>query len=424
MANTFSIKTLGCKLNQYDSALIAAGLIGRGWRARDFGEPADAVIINTCTVTDRSDRKCRNLIRQGARTAAAGGVIVTGCMAQSNPSSLLAMPEVLAVFGNDDKAHLAERIESLIAGVLPSGDQARAEELPLPYHHTRGYLKIQDGCDNSCSYCVIPSVRGRARSRPLEEILRHARALIDAGCPEIILTGITIGGYRSDGADLAAVMESLVMLGGSCRFRVTSIEPRDVTERLVDVMSDSRVCAHLHLPLQSGSDRILRLMNRPYAMGEYRDKVEMIRKGLPGIAIGTDIIVGFPSETEEDFAESLAAVSGFGYSYVHQFSFSPRAGTPASRMDGVVAPALVGERSLRLRVLAAEQALRYRREFEGRQLECVVEIDRRDGACTAVSSNYLKIRLENSEKTRRHAGGIAPVSLTHAGFPLSEGHIG
>jgi threonylcarbamoyladenosine tRNA methylthiotransferase MtaB len=423
MPRTFSIKTLGCKLNQYESSLMAHRFLSRGWEPVDFGQAADAVIINTCTVTDRSDKKCRNLIRQGARFARGGGVIVTGCLAEARREELRAMPEVAAAFGNSDKDDIVPRIEMLLDGDTvrePRGDETDA---PLPYLHTRGFLKIQDGCDNNCSYCIVPSVRGRARSRDFGGILDHARKLAGSGCPELVLTGITIGNYSHDGRDLAGLVEALAALEGDFRIRITSIEPNHVDARLAALLAHPRVCPHLHLPLQSGSDRVLSLMNRPYTKSGYLRAIDMLRSANPGIAIGADIIIGFPGEEEGDFLQSLEMVRAADFAYVHQFTFSPRSGTAAAGMTGRVSARETGERGARLREAALERALAYRRAHVGKVLPSVVEKNRGAGGYTAVSGNYIKIILEDSEITRGARGKLAGVMLGSVSASGNLGHV-
>ncbi|HPJ37708.1 MAG TPA: tRNA (N(6)-L-threonylcarbamoyladenosine(37)-C(2))-methylthiotransferase MtaB [Spirochaetota bacterium] len=413
MTKTFSIKTLGCKLNQYDSSLIAGYFQENGWKAARFGEPADVVIINTCTVTDRSDKKCRNLIRQGARHSRSGGVIVTGCMVDADRSGILSMPEVLAVFSNREKDLIFEKINSQIIEPALHADTVMIQHdtAPLPFGHTRGYLKIQDGCDNSCSYCIIPSVRGKGRSRPFVEILDHGKKLIDSGCPEIILTGITTGGYSCDGKTLPDVVEALAELEGQFRIRITSIEPVHVTSHLIELFSHKKVCSHIHLPIQSGSDKILERMNRPYSLPVYMDIIEKIKEKHPDIAIGTDIIIGFPGEEDVDFQGSLDAIHNCGYSYVHQFSFSARTGTPAASMGNRPPQETIAERSLVMRTLAEKISSAYRKRFIGIPLECVIEKNRNNGIFTAVSSNYIKLTLMDSPENEKKRGTLSMVTL-------------
>ncbi len=420
MPKTFSIKTLGCKLNQYESSLIASRLTDRGWRAVPFGETADLVIINTCTVTDRSDKKCRSYIRQGARFAAGGRVIVTGCLAENRPEELAAMGEVLRVFGNTGREDLIA-FAGEAAGIQEVRPLSAEGESPLPFFHTRGFLKIQDGCDGSCSYCVVPSVRGLPSSRPLPEIREHARRLAEAGCPELVLTGITIGKYLWEGRDLASLVRELLTLDGVFRIRITSLEPRHVTPALREVFSSERVCRHLHLPLQSGSDRILSLMNRPYSAAEYRRVVRDLKEQVPRLALGTDIIIGFPGETAADFGESLRLAEECEFSYVHQFTFSPRTGTPAASMEYGLSRGELEERGRRMRELSAAMGLAYRQGFVGEVLPSVIEKNRGGEGYTAVSDNYIKIHLPDTPGVAVQSGRIVPVLLREAG---PEGNYG
>ncbi len=424
MSKTFSIKTLGCKLNQYESSSIAHHFLSRGWSPVDFGVTADAVIINTCTVTDRSDKKCRNLIRQGARSATSGKVIVTGCMADARRDELLAMSEVAAAFTNSGKSSIVGYAEEMLEpGATISESSGQGVDAPLPYLHTRGFLKIQDGCDNSCTYCIVPSVRGRASSRTFDVVVDHARKLIDAGCPELVLTGITIGGYNSGGRTLADIVKAITDLEGRFRVRITSIEPDHVTPGLAEMFSHPRVCPHIHLPLQSGSDRILSLMNRHYDRSKYMESVARLRKIQPDLAVGADLIIGFPGESDDDFADSLSMVREAEFAYVHQFTFSPRAGTPAASMAQTVRPDEIALRAKRLRETSLDYALRYRRRFVGQILESVVEKNRGNDGYTAVSGNYIKISLEDSAEARRYRGKLAPVMLDSSDPEESRGHV-
>ncbi len=418
MSKTFCIKTLGCKLNQYESARIAQQFLEAGWRVVDFGERADAVIINTCTVTDRSDKKCRNLIRQGARFSKSGGVIVTGCMAESARESLDMMKEVEVCFANSEKEIIFHYVESRPGGKITPAPSAS----PLPFNRTRGYVKIQDGCDQGCSYCIIPSVRGKPRSRSAYEIIEHARTLIDASCPEIVLTGITIGNYSDSGYDLAALVNAIAGLPGNFRLRITSIEPTHVNDALVELLAHPRVCPHLHLPLQSGSDRILSLMNRPYSRSQYLTVVHKIKSKIPDIALGCDIIVGFPGETETDFADTLETIREASFSYVHQFTFSPRKNTPAASMKPL-RDDVVRKRNARVREVAQGIGLAYRRKFMGSTLSCVIEKKKSDDTITAISANYIKIAVPPDECAHALRGKIAPVILEQVSIGYNTGRI-
>lgn len=406
-AERFSIKTLGCKLNQYESESIASGLSSRGWRRVPFGEEADLVIVHTCTVTDNSDRKCRNYIRQGSRFSSNGRVVVTGCLGRRDPSGIRAMPEVLDVIeaSGDD---LPRRIEESFAGTRTSDGKESAVRV-----RTRSYIKIQDGCDGECSYCIVPSVRGKPSSRPFEDVIDHAKRLVDAGVPELVFTGVTIGKYDDGGRGLASLAESILSLDGNFRLRITSIEPRHVTDELIALFGHPKLCDHIHLPLQSGSDAVLARMNRPYTRTEYIDTALRFRSRLPDMAIGADIIVGYPGETDEDFDATLDVVRRAGVTHVHQFSYSPRGGT-ASSSQKECAPAVVAERAKRLKSFAAERLRDYERRFDGKVLMSVVERGGEEGF-SALSSNYLKASL--GEGAGRRWGEIVPVrfALTERG---------
>lgn len=444
MKRTFSIKTLGCKLNQYESALIARQFADCGWEARPFGETVDVVIINTCTVTDRSDKKCRNYIRQGARLSRLGKAVVTGCMVERDRREAALMDEVLAVFGNDDKRAIVRKIGSYVdfaesrregAGADDGADAAYMEYASgwdgedgfdesrvAPLYRTRAYLRVQDGCDGACSYCIVPSVRGAPRSRPLDEVLDHARRLIAAGCPELVLTGITIGRYAVGGMDLAALVEAIAAIDGEFRVRVTSIEPTHVTDRLIELLGSPKVCRHIHLPLQSGSDAVLAAMNRPYTAGRYMEIVERIRARDRDIAIGADIIVGFPGESDDDFAATLDMVGRAGFAYVHQFSFSPRTGTPAASGTPCTGRVITA-RGERLRRRALDTGLEYRRRFEGATLPCVIERTMDGAGHMATSDNYIRIRLSEEAPDGAPEGTIARVRLVRAGREENTGEI-
>ncbi len=444
MPRTFSIKTLGCKLNQYESALIARQFSDCGWEARPFGETVDVVVINTCTVTDRSDKKCRNYIRQGARLSRLGKAVVTGCMVERDRREVALMDEVLAVFGNEDKRTIVRKIAAYVEFAEERSDTGEGDDdegaafmaqcgawdgaddfdeaAVAPLYRTRAYLRVQDGCDGACSYCIVPSVRGAPRSRPFGEVLDHARRLAAMGCPELVLTGITIGRYDDGGADLSALVEAVAAIDGDFRVRVTSIEPTHVSDRLIALLGSPKVCRHIHLPLQSGSDRVLAAMNRPYTLERYLDVVDRIRARDVDIAIGTDIIVGFPGETDEDFAASVGAVERAGFAYVHQFRFSPRTGTPAAA-GPCCGERVIAKRSALLRRSAAETGNAYRRRFTGALLSCVIERGKDGGGHTAVSDNYIRIKLSDSPENETRGGTIAPVRLTAAEGAENTGDI-
>lgn len=399
MQKTFSIKTLGCKLNQYDSAEIAGRFIDNGWLPLPFGEESDVVIVNTCAVTDKSEKKCRSFIRQAVKFSGNGKVIVTGCMADASIEKTSDIKGISDIFINAEK----EKIFNSASGVIGVDNTDK----PMPFNHTRAFIKIQDGCDGECAYCIVPLVRGKAVSRKYSDIIDHAKKIIDSGCPEIVLTGITIGGYDYNGKRLSDLTENLASIPGKFRIRITSIEPNHVDDRLIDIYSMEKICNHIHLPLQSGSDRILELMKRPYNKNRYLDLIEKIKKVHPDIAIGTDIMLGFPGENESDFNETLDTSVKAEYSYIHQFTFSKRSGTAAAGLNSGTDIITINERSVILRNLATELAFKYREKFSGKTFDCVIE--KGNESYMATSGNYLKINLKKADESL--IGSIYPVKI-------------
>jgi threonylcarbamoyladenosine tRNA methylthiotransferase MtaB len=404
MPKTFSLKTLGCKLNQCESDQIAETFINAGWRIRTFGEKVDLVIVNTCTVTDKSDKRSRNCIRRGARFAQTQGVVVTGCLVNRDRNVVENMPEVASAFGVHEREQLA---------AIAQHSEPFDHPMPLSDRsfRVRRHIKVQDGCDGSCSYCVVPSVRGKPRSTSRSQVLVQAQRLIGAGCPELVLTGITIGKYQDGSTDLAALAEDIANLRGDFRLRITSIEPMHVTEKLIALYAHEKLCSHIHLPLQSGSDSILRAMRRPYRVADYRRVVERLRVRHPAIAVGTDIIVGFPGESDADFRESIRMVEESKFAYVHQFSFSARPGTVASTMQGTISPQRMAERVEQLREAASRTGWEYRKRFVGTRRRSVVSPDRQKKYFRAVSDNYIRMRLLDSALNPTACGKLAEVKI-------------
>ncbi len=410
MKKTFSIKTLGCKLNQYESSEIAGEFTGNGWEMRPFGEKVDITIINTCTVTDATDKKCRGFIRKGSRNSGSGKVIVTGCMAR-NSSELLKDPAVYLVPGNREKNRVYSSAEELMGNEIFPGSSDADISKPLPLKRSRASIKIQDGCDNDCSYCIVPTVRGKPESRNITDIIDHARKLIDEGYHELVLTGITIGKYRSGNTDFAGLVEKLINLKGDYRIRITSIEPVDVTERLLELYGSERICNHIHLPLQSGSDRILGLMNRKYTSAEFMELVHRIRSYSPECAIGSDLIVGFPGENEDDFSASINMIKSAGFAYTHCFAFSKRRGTPAADMEENEGPRVVSGRVKTAKETASGAGEDYRKKFLNRSLKSVIVKNGKSGSLTGISDNYIKIRLDGDSSTKDLAGTLRDVKI-------------
>ncbi|MGQ9844024.1 MAG: tRNA (N(6)-L-threonylcarbamoyladenosine(37)-C(2))-methylthiotransferase MtaB [Spirochaetota bacterium] len=417
---TFSIKTLGCKCNQYESAQIASQLLSSGFKAVAFGSCADIVIINTCTVTNKSNKKCRNYIRQGAKFSKSGKVIVTGCMVETHKAELDAMNEVLRSFNNTQKDQLVDSLRALNSAIENSTIQKVSKAYALPFMRTRGYIKIQDGCDGGCSYCIVPKVRGVPVSRPLQDVINHARYLINNNCPEIVLTGITIGKYNYEGVTLASLIKKIIELDGNFRIRVTSVEPTHIDNELIEVLQHTKVCKHIHLPLQSGSDAVLAHMNRPYDVSYYFQLVEKIKKLVPDIAIGTDIIVGYPTEGEKDFLATLQLVQQLQFAYVHQFTYSPRQETISSNYRPLPYD-VVHQRANALLEMAQKFSLKYRLQFLNTARLAVIE--KVGDGITALTDNYLKVSIKNNQHGRSNMGKIAPVIITEVTQEKIEGSI-
>jgi len=373
----FTIKTLGCKANQYDSQLLREDLLRRGFAECPGEGDADVCIVNTCTVTAQSDAKSRQAIRVLKRQNPSALVVVTGCYAHVNADEVGRMPEVDAVFDNPSKEILADGICGLLNVAQPLR-QPPCSGITFFSGHTRAFVKIQDGCDKNCSYCIVPFARGRSRSRPLAEIRSEIEALVANGYREVVLTGIHIGSFgverEGDRNRLAELIETLLGIEGLIRVRLSSIDPNEIDHSLIEAIRNSpQVCCHLHIPLQSGSDAILRRMNRGYTRADYLRTVALLKRELPGISITTDVMVGFPGETDSDFGQSREVVLRAEFSKVHIFPFSSRPGTPAERFPHHVPAAIVRERKSRLSADAAVAALKSKKRLQGQIVEVLVE---------------------------------------------------
>ena len=415
----FHTITLGCKLNQFDSAALEGELARRGLRPQSDPSRAAVVIVNTCTVTHRADADARKLIRAVRRGNPDCRLLVTGCFAERDAEAVRAVGGVDLVFGNREKPGVARLFDRLGIGVAPAPASettvAEADRgcdaavlLPSALHfgeRSRAFLKIQQGCRLSCSYCIIPKVRGPSRSVAPAEVERAARSLVRSGYREIVLTGVNTGDYGRDlepATDLAMLLERLFAGCGPTRFRLNSLEPRTVTAPIVELFRrERRLASHLQVPLQSGSTEILRRMRRNYRREAYLERLRQLREAVPDIGLGADVIVGFPGETEERFRETYEFIAASPLNYLHVFSWSPRAGTPAAELDGRVDPAVIKRRSRALRELATDLGLAFRRRFVDRTLDAVVLGPRRDdGRLRALTGNFIEVALEENAGAR------------------------
>ncbi|MEW6238355.1 MAG: tRNA (N(6)-L-threonylcarbamoyladenosine(37)-C(2))-methylthiotransferase MtaB [Candidatus Omnitrophota bacterium] len=409
----FLIQTLGCKVNQYDSERIRSQLVRRGCVSvgEAEGETPNLIIVNTCSVTSESDRKGRQLIRKMIRAYPQARVAVTGCYSERKPEDILGIEGVREVVAIEDQEAWIERLAEELGWGCEDQDGLWSGGIDVFEEHTRAFVKIQDGCDLKCTFCSIPDSRGRARSRLIPEILSESQELARRGYPEIVLCGVCIGHYgRGQNFGLIELLKGMANLKGIKRIRISSLEPQDITEDLLGTMAQHNVvCPHLHLPLQSGSNRILRRMKRPYVYELFKEKIVFARKIMPGFEVSTDIMTGFPGESEEDFECSLQAVREIRFSKVHSFRFSVRENTPAARMREFLPPTVVEERRRRLDEAAKEAADEAKQAYVGRSLPVLAE-SFREGKGSGFTPNYLRADFTASRTVAR--GEIVDVRLT------------
>jgi len=399
---TYYLQTFGCKLNQSDSAAIRAALKSRGLREAREPSGADLIVVNTCTVTSRADRSARGAIRRLKRAAPGSRLYVTGCFADRAAGLLAEMPEVDEVFG------LAQRQELYHA---VSGENDADECLPIPFEpetdfgdKTRAFLKVQEGCDQECSYCVVRLIRGSSRSLRSDEVLRRLRALARDGFKEVVLTGIHLGHWGRDTGEggLAHLLRRYEEAEGVPDIRLCSLEPFDEIYQVLELMAGSRrIAQHLHLAVQSGSARVLEAMRRSPDPQAIRATVEKARKLMPICAIGADIIVGFPGESDDDFQATMDLLTGAPFTYAHVFAFSPRPGTEAATLPDKVHSKIIKRRSAVLRAAMAVKNLEFRRSLVGSKIKALA-ISRRDrkGRLAVLTSNYIHVAIEGTPQPR------------------------
>jgi threonylcarbamoyladenosine tRNA methylthiotransferase MtaB len=404
-----AIVTLGCKVNQCESEAIAGALEQEGWEVVSFGPDCDCAIVNTCVVTGRAQADSRRWINRVRRVMPRGHLLVTGCFPQIDPEGVKALG-VDGIAGNQEKGCVPEIVEAMRRGqgpVIEVGDIAQAGQLPDLQsnrfrRHTRAFLKIQDGCNARCSYCIVPQARGRSRSLPPATVLASLKRQKAAGYEEAVLAGIHLGAY---GLDLDSKTTLLELLEGieeaetPGRIRLSSLEPQEATPELINCVSSSRkICPHLHLPLQSGADEILRSMRRPYTAAFFRDLVLNVAEKMPHAAIGVDVMVGFPGEDEQAFDQTYALLQELPVSYLHCFPFSPRPGTPAAGMIGQVGERIKKERVQLLRDLGREKRRVFYSRFIGEPLTLLVEHRRVQGMLRGISRNYIFCLVEGGDE--------------------------
>jgi threonylcarbamoyladenosine tRNA methylthiotransferase MtaB len=404
--------TLGCKINQYETDLLRQDLAARGNTIVPFDGEADVYVINTCSVTAKSDMQCRQTIRSAVRRGAGAKVVVTGCYAETRPDEIRNIPGVNLIVGNRDKSGIADHL-MLSASAAPEQERDSSHVRAVS-GRTRAFLKIQDGCDNRCSYCIVPLARGGSRSSAPSAVVKEFDRLARVGCPEIVLTGIHIGTYGVELSPRVSLTDLLVRLvdrRDRSRIRLSSIEPRETTEGIIRLLGNG-VCRHLHIPLQSGDDSILASMKRNYTADFYRDMLERIAHEVPGIALGADVMVGFPGEGETEFRNTMRLVESVPLTHLHVFSYSPRPGTAAAIMKGQVPETIKKERSEALRRLGKEKNYAFRKKQQGVKLHVVVEdkADPKTGLLSGLTDNYIRVLICNAG--RDQIGKEIPVRIT------------
>ncbi|MEK3934148.1 tRNA (N(6)-L-threonylcarbamoyladenosine(37)-C(2))-methylthiotransferase MtaB [Sporosarcina sp. FSL W7-1349] len=434
--SSVAFQTLGCKVNHYETEAIWQLFKEAGYERVDFDKNADVYVINTCTVTNTGDKKSRQVIRRAIRKNPDGVICVTGCYAQTSPAEIMAIPGVDIVVGTQDRVKLLGLIDEYrnerqpINAVRNIMKNRVYEELDVPAFtdRTRASLKIQEGCNNFCTFCIIPWARGLMRSRDPQEVIRQAQQLVDAGYLEIVLTGIHTGGYGEDLKDynLARLLRHLESeVKGLKRLRISSIEASQLTDEVIQVLKESKIVVrHLHIPIQSGSNTVLKRMRRKYTMEFFAERLDRLREALPQLAITSDVIVGFPGETEEEFMDTYNFIRDHRFSELHVFPYSKRTGTPAARMEDQVDEEVKNERVHRLLELNDQLAKEYASSFENEVLEVIPEErykeDPESGLYEGYTDNYLKVVLPADESM---VGKIVRVKINKAGYPYNEGQF-
>ena len=415
-----ALYTLGCKVNQYETEALAQLFREQGYDIVDFSEEADVYVINTCTVTHLSDRKSRQMIRRAKKTNPEAKIAVMGCYAQMAPEEVKKIPGVNIVTGVKNRSGILGLLQEIggepqvKVGGLGNAD---FEEIPLgEVRRTRAFIKIEDGCEHYCSYCLVPFARGPVRSRKLKNILEEAQRLISMGTREIVLTGVNLGAYGKDiegDLNLTKVIQELDQLPGLGRFRLSSLEPTDFTMELVEAIVESeKMCPHLHIPLQSGNDEVLRRMNRRYNTDEYRKLVKLLRYLIPDLALTTDVMVGFPGEREEYFKSTYHFVDEMSFSRLHVFKYSPRSGTAAVKFKDQSSPQEKEQRSKKLIQLGEKKAEDYAGNFVGREVKVLFEEEVSGSALEGLSEHYLRVRAKAAPEKK---GEILTVRVKEQG---------
>jgi len=417
----FFIKTLGCKVNQYESQAMRELLLNAGFRECLAKETADIYVLNTCTVTHKADSESRYWAGMFHKTNPNARIVLTGCAVEKNADAFSFLPGISNIVKNSDKINIAD--------ILTNNSCARHEvsrflKITDFKNHTKAFVKIQDGCVNACSYCKVPSVRGVSVSKPLHDIVEEVNALVSKGFKEIVLTGICLGAWGSDLAEKKNIVDALKAvydIPGDFRIRLSSIEPKYVTDELIDYISqNSNICRHLHIPIQSGDDEVLRRMNRHYTAKGMRDLITRVKNGIEGVGITTDVLVGFPGETDKNFRNTVNLIKEMLPVKTHVFPFSKRDGTAACSMEGVVPEGEVKNRLQSIKIAAITASYLYRERFLKRPLDVLVESKREkhSGRLTGYSDNYIKVLFDGPDSLMKK---VVPVRIEELNLSYTMG---
>ncbi|MBN2763812.1 MAG: tRNA (N(6)-L-threonylcarbamoyladenosine(37)-C(2))-methylthiotransferase MtaB [Bacteroidales bacterium] len=422
MSKKIAFKTLGCRLNQFETDALLTDFYKAGYEIVGFNDRADVYVINTCTVTNQGDHKSRTAINQAVRKRGGSLVVVTGCMATSQKAYLEGRDDINYVVENPCKSRILQLVEAHFRGVI-----IQPESLPHDLFdfttaeksfHTRSMIKIQDGCDNFCSYCIVPYVRGRAVSRPVNDVLRHITEVTALGFKEVVLTGVNISRYDYNGTGFEKLIEKILALQGNFRLRISSLEPDGIGDHFADLFSHEKLCPHLHLCLQSGSDRILEKMKRTNTVRDYYAVIDRLLARHPLFNLTTDVIVGFPGETDSDFEETCRVVKDIGFSHVHTFKFSVRKGTKAEKMPDQIGENVKKQRSEIIRNISEENRKKYYMRFIGEKQTVLVEKVTRQGLARGYGEHYLPVEFRSGRTEHNYFAQVQVRAVVSGGKHL------
>jgi len=426
-----TVYTIGCRLNQAESALLSDRFAHLGFVPVPLGEPTDVLVVNSCSVTEKAESDCRKVVRQVLRKSPHATVAVTGCYAQTGAEVLRAFQGIDLIVGTQYKMRLPEYLETLpVSAKLSQPEVIHTKKIDHEnfvidgighYSTTRANLKIQDGCQFMCAFCIIPFARGRERSRKSDDAIQEARALAERGHRELVLTGVNIGQYRHDGMELVDLIQRLEGVKGIDRIRISSIEPTTIPEALLEYMATSeKLCRYLHIPIQSGDEAVLKAMNRRYSVRDFMEFIYKAVEIVPDLCVGTDVMVGFPGEGEEQFANTQAVVKDLPLAYLHVFSFSDRPGTAAVRMNNHVPVQTIKVRSRKLAELSRLKRLAFYQRYVGQGVHVLFESKNTHGVWTGLTDNYVRVGLRSSEEL---SNTVKPVVITGITDGLAVGHL-